>query len=65
MSRPISIMSYLSDPIFIFTMIFIIIDDIISLKQTHLFFAIFFKARIHWEIFLSEHLMKYSFRGIS
>ena len=65
MSRPISIMSYLSDPIFIFTMIFIIIDHIISLKQTHLFFAIFFKARIHWEIFLSEHLIKYSFRGIS
>ena len=32
-------MSYLCDLYFIFTLIFIITNNIISLKQTHLFFA--------------------------
>ena len=41
--------SYLCDPLFIFSTIFIIINHIISLRQTHLFFTNFFSHHL-WMI---------------
>ena len=48
-------MSYLGDPFFFFSLIFIVINRITSLKQTHLFFIHILEYLL---LFLDDNKMK-------